>query len=224
MDHTQRSHKNACTARDSIKRLLVEKKRSIDQTSESPQVKINQSVAKLEKTLDGETSATDQNIVPIEKHCEKKIDEEITGKKPSDITSDNQPETPSAEVKTDQVITSRVNDLKTVQEAGIVNKAFADDEKNDLLVRVIPPTIHNTLDNKTEEPPKVTEDNREMSLKKDVPNDNALSKEQKEDKIESFKDSKSDKNEEKKEKVEDEIQFDPEGRSAISGQKRTGWI
>ena len=83
-------------------------------------------------------------------------------------------------------------------------------------VRIIPPTVHNTLD---------TED-------KNMEKDKAIGTSTNGEKCSSVSKDKSpqprllEKEASKTSPIvpDEEYQFDPEGKSAISGQKRTGWL
>ena len=82
-----------------------------------------------------------------------------------------------------------------------------------LKVKIIPPSVHNTLeaDDKNMEKDKPTKEynDNEKKSKEKSPQPRSPNKEAPQ------KSSIA---------PEEEYQFDPEGRSAISGQKRTGWL
>ena len=143
---------------------------------------------------------------------------------------------------------------------GIDNKAFKADEdtdqdKTELIVRVIPPTVHNTLEREEESlPVKKTSPTKSKTEKmekisgptksgqgenRSLPTTSAMTSQSHEETRQSPSPSstpsaKSDKFEkglkpetspnQRSTTSPEEYQFDPEGKSAISGQKRTGWI
>merc|ERR1719483_285578 len=117
------------SARDSIKKLILEKAKSIDASKEveTQQTVINKAVAKLEDMIDEDKNKPEETLQELDKNLEKAAEKEEIKPKPVDLP---------------KKITSDVAPKKA---AGIENIGFESDEP---LVRVIPPTVNNTLENK----------------------------------------------------------------------------
>ena len=231
-DPTQRNLKNAKTARDSIKKLVLEKKRSVDNTSEPPQSAVNKSVAELEKVLDEDKSVSKSEEKaendrpktpavserqPSPKTAPVKSPEKVIDEKPKLAEKIATPKPSPAKPPPETEVKEKKSPKKDIEEKapelkGVDNLAF---EKEELVVKVTPPSVQNTLESESK-----VEKKMETSSAK-VKSESEPSK-----KIESAdkKDDAKQSNNEKKEIPDDEICFDPEGKSAISGQRRTGWI
>ena len=85
-------------------------------------------------------------------------------------------------------------------------------------VKIIPPTVHNTLD--TGE--KDMEKNKTKGTSEKVEKCASISKD--ESSQPSIRLSEKETPKTSSIVPDEEYQFDPEGKSAISGQKRTGWL
>eukprot|EP00090_Calanus_glacialis_P035354 TRINITY_DN60378_c0_g1_i1.p1 TRINITY_DN60378_c0_g1~~TRINITY_DN60378_c0_g1_i1.p1 ORF type:complete len:1252 (+),score=238.87 TRINITY_DN60378_c0_g1_i1:183-3758(+) len=212
-------------ARDSIKKLILEKARSIDSQAsvENQQTVINKAVAKLEDMIDEDKNKPEETLKELDKHLDQAVEEED----PKSISGDTVKKEASPKDKSREL-------------TGKENKGFEAEEPR---VRVIPPTVHNTLDNKEDtydivpstaeivkvevtatiksndveskiEPGPATEPAVTAPVPKPTPKTGTKPKSLK-------KDAPPPPNPKDE---EEDISFDPEGKSAVSGQKRTGWI
>ena len=216
-DPVKRNQKNAMVARDSIKKLVIKKQASIDEKPpSSKEVTAHETAEKLENVLDEDKSESGEKVIKDLTPCES------TNEKPSSC---------------------EINEESEQSVQGIDNKAFeADtelDKKEELIVRVIPPTVHNTLEREEGSPtPSIKSDKMQdtrsspsAKTKSGAAPSQPKGSEQisvsptpsaKSEKI--LKPDKSPSASQKSAPSAEEYQFDPEGKSAVSGQKRTGWL
>ena len=209
-DQAERNLKNAKTARDSIKKLVTEKQRSIDRKVESPQATVNKSAADLEKVLDEDKSKDKIQKDVIKSSPKPKTKEDLNVDKSK---KESKQDEILNEIQITQNSSAEKQDEPKVEkdEGGVDNAGFQSDE---LIVKVTPPTVQNTLKSEKDKSMEKSPDKNASSQGSKKTSSASLSK-----KTENDKDAKKD-----KQPPEDEICWDPEGKSAISGQRRTGWI
>jgi len=240
-DQRNISRKKEIGARDSIKKLLLEKAKSIDSQAsiESPQTVINKAVTKLENMIDEDKNKPEETLKDLDKHLDKEVEKQVekTNLEPQIEKSPMKGnENLECEIQIKQTPSEKDNKKEIVGEE---NKAFEADEP---CVKIIPPTSNNTLDNKDEAcnvkplTPETILPQASSALKSNE-NDNKISSDKKPDdptkspkptprnrtKPKSLKKNESSSTPNARDEEED-IAFDPEGKSAVSGQKRTGWI
>lgn len=211
-DSAQRNLKNARTAQDSIKKLttqdsikklVLEKQSTLDKEPQKTAVMIEnakQSASNLERILDGKNE-----VEKSDKILDYELDEKI--EKPTEklknLTSKKEyipTERPEPLKQEETLVKADVKPTDSEEEPEgkcFENKGYVKDEKEELIVRVIPPTVQNTLEKEDEDKKRTPSTDKKFETKE--------SKKQ-------------------EQKPEDDVHFDPEGKSAISGQKRTGWI
>ena len=198
-------------ARDSIKKLVIKKQGSIDEKPSSSREAAHETAGKLENVLDEDKSESG---------------EPLSG------------ETVNKDIKEKANSSERAEINEEQCKQGIDNRAFEADtecEKTELIVRVIPPTVHNTLEREEGSPtpskgPGKMED--KSNHKKSEASPSQLKRSEKSSvsptpSVKTEKILKADQSpppSQKSTPSAEEYQFDPEGKSAISGQKRTGWL
>ena len=216
-DSVKRNQKNAMVARDSIKKLVIKKQGSIDEKPSSSREAAHETAGKLEKVLDEDKSELGGPL------SGETVNKDI---KPCETTKDKANSVEKAEI------------TEETCKQGFDNRAFEADtecEQKELIVRVIPPTVHNTLEREEDSPtpsnrPDKMEDKSNQKKAEASPSQPKRSEKSIASPTPSIKTEKNLKSDQsptpsqKSTPRAEEYQFDPEGKSAISGQKRTGWI
>merc|ERR1712227_952443 len=168
----------------SIKKLVIEKQRSIDKKVESPQATVNKSAADLEKVLDEDKSKDkiQKDVIKSSPRPKTKKDLNVDKSK-----KDSKQDEILNEIQITQHSSAEKQDEQKVEEdeGGVDNAGFQSDE---LIVKVTPPTVQNTLKSEKDKSMEKSPDKNASSQGSKKTSSASLSK-----KTENDKDAKKDK-------------------------------